>query len=81
MFNGLFIVKNMKNTYILVDMILYNLKYLVLSYSLEDLPKKLLVLLIKVVSQSEMKYRLNYSGILTALLSKVKALHDQLKTF
>lgn len=63
MFNGLFIVKNMKNTYILVDMILYNLKYLVLSYSLEDLPKKLLVLLIKVVSQSEMKYRLNYSGI------------------
>lgn len=55
-----------------------SMKYLVLSYSLEDLPKKLLVLLIKVVSQSEMKYRLCYSGIWTALLSKVKALHDQL---
>lgn len=65
----------------IVDMILYNLKYLVLSYSLEDLPKKSLVLLINVVSQSEMKYRLNYSSIWTALLSKVKALHDQLKTF
>lgn len=63
MFDDLFIVKNMRNTYILVDMILYNLKYLVLSYSLEDLPKKLLVVLIKVVSQSEMKSRLNYSGI------------------
>lgn len=78
MFDGLLIVKN---TYMLVDMILYNLKYLILSYSLEDLPKALLILLIKVVSQSEMKYRLNYSGIWTALLSKVKALHDQLKAF
>lgn len=65
----------------IVDMILYNLKYLVLSYSLEDLPKKSLVLVINVVSQSEMKHRLNYLGIWTALLSKVKALHDQLKTF